>query len=62
MQRQAKSIAELKNNPAVKMNNLNVHIIEADLDDVEHCRAVPYLLNEYAKDLLGFNKEIGKFT
>ena len=36
----------------------NFEIIEADFKNQTHRKAIPYLLNEYTKDLLGYNKEL----
>ncbi len=40
------------------MNKSNIQIIEAEYTKEEHRSAIPLLLNEYAKDLLGFRKEL----
>ncbi len=37
-----------------------VQIIEADYRNDAHRAAIPFLLNEYARDLLGFRKELDK--
>ena len=36
----------------------SVNILRADYTDPRHRSAIPYLLNSYAKNLLGFRKEI----
>ena len=40
------------------MNKGNIQILEAEYTNEEHRSAIPFLLNEYAKDLLGFRKEL----
>jgi GNAT superfamily N-acetyltransferase len=40
------------------MEKAQIQILEADFKDEAHRAAIPYLLNEYAKDLLGFRKEL----
>lgn len=40
------------------MEKEQIRILEADYRNEAHRVAVPYLLNEYAKDLLGFRKEL----
>ncbi len=40
------------------MNKDNIQILEAEYKNEEHRAAIPFLLNEYAKDLLGFRKEL----
>lgn len=40
------------------MKNNPIQIVEADYRDAEHRAAIPYLLNAYARDLLGFRKAL----
>ena len=40
------------------MTRPNVQILKVDYTNEVHRAAVPFLLNEYAKDLLGFQKEL----
>mgnify|MGYP003981317605 CR=1 FL=1 len=40
------------------MNKGNIQILEAEYTNEEHRSEIPFLLNEYAKDLLGFRKEL----
>ena len=40
------------------MTNDTIQILEADYRDDEHRAAIPELLNDYARDLLGFRKAL----
>jgi ribosomal protein S18 acetylase RimI-like enzyme len=40
------------------MKKEQIQIVEADYKNEAHRAAIPYLLNEYAKDLLGFRKAL----
>lgn len=42
------------------MKNRNIQIVAADYTDDKHRTAIPYLLNAYAKDLLGFRRTLDK--
>ncbi len=42
--------------------NDKIQIIKADYTDEEHRTAIPYLLNEYAKDLLGFRSQLDNWV
>ena len=38
----------------ILINNMNIEIIKADLNNKIHQDSILYLINEYAKDLLGY--------
>lgn len=38
----------------------SIEIARADYENPDHKKAIPYLLNAYAKDLLGFRSELSK--
>ena len=38
------------------MNNSKIEVVEAEFTREEHRQAIPFLLNEYAKDLLGLRQ------
>jgi len=42
------------------MEKNNIEIVPADFNNAEHKKAIPFLLNEYAKNLLGLQKEIDR--
>lgn len=42
------------------MNKGLIRIVEADYSNEDHRRTIPFLLNEYTKDLLGYHKELPK--